>query len=168
MKRSESKKHRRRISMKPIVFSCKKTLDLAPEEIAGKILDVTEWPNFKGFGPIPGIKVAEFEIRVPEIVGSRIRVINTDGSKYVEEIIEWEPNRRIRLHMKEFSAPLYHLATRIEETCEFERVGHSTNVIRSYQLHAKYLLSRPLLWMISFFLKRAVARHLEWMGSLSE
>jgi hypothetical protein len=104
MKRSEAKKHRRRISVKPIAFSCKKTLDLAPEEIAGKILDVTEWPNFKGFGPIPGIKVAEFEVRMQEIVGSRIRVINVDGSKHVEEIIEWQPNRLIRLHMKNFSA----------------------------------------------------------------
>ena len=149
--------------MKPITFSCKATLDLAPEEIARQILDVTKWPDFKGFGPIPGIRVAEFEVRTSDIVGSRIRVTNTDGSSHVEEIVEWQPDHRLRLLMKAFSAPLSRLATRFEETWEFERVRNETKVTRSFQLYAKYALARPFLWVISFFIKRAIARHLKGM-----
>lgn len=147
--------------MNPITFAYHETLGLAPEEIAQQILDVTKWLDFKGYGPIPGISAAELEVRTPEIVGSRIRVTNTDGSKHVEEIVEWQPDCRLQLHMKDFSAPLSRLATQIEETWEFERVGEQTKITRSFQIHAKSALTWPVLWMISFPLKSAIARHLK-------
>jgi hypothetical protein len=146
--------------MKPITFSCKQSLYLAPEKIARQILDLTKWPDFHGYGLIPGIKVAEFDVQTPGIVGSRIRVTNRDGSSHIEEIVEWQPEFRLRLHMREFSAPLSHLATRIEEMWEFDRVGNETKVKRSFQMHAKDTLARPFLWVISILLKKAVARHL--------
>ena len=149
--------------MKPITFSCEQTLALAPEDIARQMLDVTKWPDFHGYWPIPGVKVAEYDVLTPGIVGSRILVTNLDGSKHVEEIVEWQPNHRLGLQMKDFSAPLSRLATRIEETWEFERVGKETKVTRTFQMHAKSVLARPLLWMISFLLKRAIARHLREM-----
>ena len=74
---------------------------------------------------LPGIKAAEFEARTPEVVGTRIRVTNTDGSSHVEEIVEWEPDRRLRLRMGEFSPPLSRLATGFDETWEFERTGEA-------------------------------------------
>ena len=154
--------------MKPITLTCKEILSLAPEEIARQILDLTKWPEFHGYGPIPGIKVAEFEVQTPGIVGSRIRVTNGDGSSHVEEIMEWEPDHRLRLEMKEFSAPLSRLATRFEETWELKRTGNGTHVTRSFRLHAKSFLARLLLWMISFFLKRAIARHLREMRTREE
>lgn len=46
------------------------------------------------YGPLPGIREAEFEAKTAEIVGTRIRVTNRDGSTHVEEIVEWEPTRR--------------------------------------------------------------------------
>ena len=149
--------------MKPITFSCGETLPLAPEEIAGQILDLTKWPDFHGYGPIPGIKVAAFDVRTPGVVGTRIRVTSLDGSSHVEEIVEWQPDRRIRLEMKEFSPPLSRLATSFEETWEFQQVEGGTKVRRSFQLHAKSILARLPLWMISFYLKGAVARHLREM-----
>ena len=151
--------------MKPISFSYHETVALAPEEIARQILDVTKWLDFKGFGPIPGIKTAEFEGRTPAIVGSRIRVTNTDGSKHVEEIAEWQPPHRLRLLMRDFSAPLSRLATGIEETWEFERVGDETKVTRTFQMHAKSALTRPVLWAMSCLLKQAVARHMRTLRS---
>ncbi len=154
--------------MKPITFTCKETLLLAPEDIARQILDLAKWPYFKGYGPIPGIKVAEFEVKTPGIVGSRIRVTNQDGSSHVEEIVEWEPDHRIRLEMKSFSAPLSRLATGFEETWEFKRTGNETHVTRSFRLHAKSVLARLLLWMISFFLKWAIVRHLREMRTIKE
>src|SRR3984893_12938810 len=79
--------------MNPITFSCEETLPFAPEDIAQQILDLTKWPDFHGYGPIPGIKVAEFDLQTPGIVGSRIRVTNLDGSSHVEEIVEWREHR---------------------------------------------------------------------------
>jgi len=149
--------------MKPITFSCTETLPLAPEEIAGQILDLANWPGFTGYGPLPGIKAASFEARTPAVLGTRIKVTNTDGSSHVEEIVEWEPDRRLRLDMKDFSQPLSRLATGLVETWEFERLGDGTRVTRSFEMHPKSLLARPALWLISFLLKRAVARHLRQM-----
>ena len=146
--------------MKPITFTCAETLLLAPKDIARKILDLTKWPDFHGYWPIPGIKVAEFDVETPCIIGTRIRVTNLDGSSHVEEIFEWQPDHRIRLEMKHFSPPLSRLATRFEETWEFKRTGNETHVTRSFYLHAKSFLARLPLWVISFFLKRAIARHL--------
>jgi hypothetical protein len=154
--------------VKPITFTCEETLLLSPEDIARQILDLTKWPDFHGYGPIPGIKVAEFDVQTPGIVGSQIRVTNLDGSKHVEEIVEWQPNHRLQLHMKDFSAPLSRLATSIEETWDFESFGNETKVTRSFQMHAKSVLVRPLLWIITFLLKRAIARHLREMRTSGE
>lgn len=118
--------------MKPITFACHETLPLAPEEIAKQILDLAKWPDFHGYGPLPGIKVAEFEVRTEGIVGTRIRVTNMDGSSHIEEIVEWRPDQRIRLEFKEFSPPVSRLATRFVETWEFQRVEGETKVIRLF------------------------------------
>ena len=111
--------------MKSITFSCEETLAMPPEEVARQILDLDRWPGFEGYGPLPGIRAAEFEARTPEVVGTRIRVTNTDGSSHVEEIVTWEPDRRLRLRMGEFSPPLSRLATGFDETWEFERTGEA-------------------------------------------
>jgi len=146
--------------MKPITFSCEETLNVAAGVIAEQVLDVSKWTDFKGYLVLPGIKVAEFEIKTPAIVGSRIRVINTDGSTHVEEIVDWQPDQRIEMHMKEFSAPLSRLATGIEETWDFKRIDDATRVTRSFKMHPKSALARPVLWLISIILKKAIARHL--------
>ena len=150
--------------MKPITFVCKATLPLAPEDIANQILDVAKWPDFLGYGPIPGIKTAEFEIRTANIVGSRIRVTNLDGSTHAEEIVEWQPDQRLQLQMQDFSPPLSRLATGFIETWEFQRVGNDTKVLRSFEMNAKSIAAWPVLWLISIILKRAIARHLNEIG----
>src|SRR5437016_4003268 len=114
--------------MKPITFTCEETLSLAPEAIAQQILDLTKWPEFHGYGPIPGIKVAEFDVQTPGIVGTRIRVTNLDGSSHIEEIVEWQPDHRLWLQMREFSPPLSRLATRFEELWKFQRIDNATRV----------------------------------------
>ena len=149
--------------MKPITFSCAETLSMSGDEIAEQILNLANWPDFKGFAVLPGIETAEFEVRTPEIIGSRIKVTNTDGSSHIEEIVEWQTNRRLKLHMQEFSPPLARLATGFLETWDFERGNGGTNVVRSFELHARSVLAWPLLWVISIFLKKAIARHLAQM-----
>src|SRR3954468_21769546 len=102
--------------MRPIRVSCSDTLGLAPADIARRILDLANWTDFTGFAVLPGIRAAEYEVRMPGVVGSRIRVTNTDGSSHVEEVVDWRPDHQLRLHMKEFSPPLSRLATRFEES----------------------------------------------------
>ena len=157
--------------MKPITFTCAVTLTLSPADISRQILDLSKWPEFHGYGPIPGIKVAVFDVRTPTIVGTRIKVTNSDGSSHVEEITEWEPNRRVQLRMCDFSPPLSRLATKFFETWEFVSQGENTLVTRSFEINAKSVLTKPALWLISIFLKRAIARHLREMqrpSSISE
>ncbi len=149
--------------MKPITFSCRETLRFSPKEIAAQVLDVSKWTGFHGYGPLPGIKAAEFETRTPRISGSRIRVTNADGSSHVEEIVAWEPERRLVLRLGDFSKPLASIATHFIETWDFERAGNETKVARSFEVYPKSLVAKPLLWVISCFLKRAIARHLHEM-----
>ena len=150
--------------MRPVTFSCTASLPMTPEEIANQILDLANWTSFTGYGPLPGIKAAEFEARPPGVVGTRVRVTNTDGSGHVEEFVAWEPGRHVRLAMTDFSPPLSRLATRFEEAWEFERVGGLTRVVRTFRLYPRSDLARPALWLIGRLLKRAVARHLRQMG----
>ncbi len=89
------------------------------------------------YGPQPGIKTAMFEVETPEVVGNRIRVTNLEGSSHVEEIVEWQPDRRIRLEFKEFSPLLSKLATTFEEIWDFERLEGQTRFSRFFRLHAK-------------------------------
>jgi hypothetical protein len=154
--------------LKPITFSCEEMLAISPKQIAEQILDCSLWSGFQGYGVLPGIKAAEFEIRTPEIVGSRIRVATTDGSSHIEVIVEWKPDRRISIHMHEFSPPLSRLATGFEEIWEFNRMGQETRVIRSFKLHPTSRITSPLLWLISILLKRAIARHLRQMRETSD
>ena len=153
--------------MRPIAFSCEATLAEPPERIAEQILDLSLWPGFVGYGPLPGIRAAEFEARTPEVVGTRIRVTGTDGSSHVEEVVEWEPARRIRLRMGGFSPPLSRLATGFDEPWEFGRTGEQTRVVRSFELTSKSTATRPLLWLISVLLKRAIDRHLHQIKAAS-
>lgn len=149
--------------MTPLSFACHETLPLAPEEIARQILDLSKWPEFHGCWPIPGIKTAEFEVHTPDIIGTRIRVTNRDGSTHIEEIRVWEPDRQLRLHMHEFSPPVSRLATGFDEAWEFEKLDNGTKVTRSFQLYPKSAMARLPLRLVAIFLKRAIGRHLREM-----
>ena len=147
----------------PIRFSVQACLPLAPGDIAAKMLDVSEWANFPGYGPLPGIRSAEFETKTPRIVGSRIRVVNRDGSRHVEEIVEWEPDRRIQMRLFGFSAPLSAVAECFVETWEFEPSPGGTKVVRSFEMFPKSIWAMPALWALAPLLKQAIAKHLELM-----
>ncbi len=151
--------------MKPIVFSREAMFPLAPEDIANQILDLANWPDYTGFWPLPGIKSAEFELRTPEIVGTRFRVTDTNGSTHVEEIVEWQPSHRLQIRMHDFAPPLSRLATRFEEIWQFEKTDQGTRTTRSFELHPTSPFAQPFLWLISLLLKQAIARHLRQMAA---
>lgn len=151
--------------MKPISLTCYAQMSRAPEVISGQLLDLTKWPEFQGYGPIPGIKSAEFEERTPEVVGTRIRVQNLDGSRHVEEITEWKPSERIALRFSDFAPPLSRMASGFVETWEFACDAEVTRVKRSMWLYPRTLWAWPIVWMISFLLKGAIAKHLRQIAS---
>ncbi len=141
---------------------------MSGEQIAAQILEIDNWPNFDGYGILPGIESAEFDPKTPENVGTRIRVTNRDGSSHVEEIVEWEPETRLRLRFGDFSPPVSRLATAFEETWEFESTTEgTTRIVRSFRMDPKSVFTRPVLVLISFFLKRAISRHLKQIGDES-
>lgn len=150
--------------MTPLLFTCEAELPMTPDEIARQILDVRCWPEFRGYGSLPGIRAAELEQLTPDIVGSRIRVTNDDGSTHVEEIIEWQPPFRLSLRLHDFSAPLSYLATEFQETWQFHPADHLTRVMRSLELHPRTFLSRLPLRLIALLLKKAIQRHLQQMA----
>ena len=145
---------------RPITFTTTARLPTLPHEIAASILDLSNWPDFKGYGPLPGIESAEFVERTPQIVGSRIQVKNTDGSSHVEEIIEWAPSERLSMKFSEFSPPLSQLANHFVEVWTLQPQGEQTLVTRAFQLFPKNSLARIALWLLSHLLKRAIALHL--------
>ncbi len=149
--------------MRDVEFTCTAVLPLPPRAIAEQILDVQAWTTFTGYGPIPGVESAEFEVRTPEITASRIRVTNGDGTRHVEEIMEWEPESRLRLRMQELPSPLAAMATSIDETWTFRQAGGETVVTRSFALHPRRWWAGMPLRMIAFFLKRAIDRQLRLM-----
>ena len=65
------------------------------------------------------------------------------------------------------SPPLSRLASGFVETWEFERLGDGTRATRSFEMQPKSFITRPVLWLISVLLKRAVARHLSQMRRAS-
>ena len=144
----------------PIHFSCRAMLPQTPEEVAEKILDTSHWPDFDGYGPLPGIKSARFTKRTASIVGSTIHVENTDGSSHTEQIVLWNPPHELRLRLGEFSAPLSMLADYFEERWEFDRLQNGCAVRRSFALHPRSLIAWPIVWLISWLLKGAVKKHL--------
>ena len=146
--------------MRPIRFECEASLPYEPEEIARLILDLSLWPNFGSYGILPGIRSATFERQTPDVVGTRIRVVNTDGSTHTEEIEEWAPGERIRLRLASFSPPLSRLAPCFIETWEFLPSRSGSRVARKFELIPRSVLARPALWLISVLLKRAIQRHL--------
>ncbi|MDB4731873.1 SRPBCC family protein [bacterium] len=149
--------------MQPITFTCAETFIASPSEISSNLLNLDKWCEFEGYGIMPGIKVAVFERETPEVIGSIFRVSNSDGSTHTEEIVEWEPETRICLRMENFSPPLSRLSSHFLERWTFTPNKEANLVTRSFELHPKHLITKPALWLISFLLKKAIARQLQQM-----
>jgi hypothetical protein len=154
--------------MKPVTFHCEAVLPQNAANIAEQMLDLTRWQEFDGYGLLPGIASAAWELQLPGVVGSRIRVHNRDGSSHVEEIISWQPEREVQLRFSDFSPPVSRLATSFVETWHFQQLPQGTHVKRSMELYAKHLRGRCVLWCISLLLKKALARHLEQLRQTAE
>jgi hypothetical protein len=140
----------------PICFTCSRLIAASPAWLAAEAINLDNWASFSGYGPLPGVARAEWAERTDGLTGSRIEVQNTDGSRHVETIAGWEPDRSLRLELHDFQPPLARLATHFDEAWEFQPRGESTLVTRSFALHPASALTRPALWGISLLFRRAV------------
>lgn len=151
--------------LRPLAFSCSATIARPASAILDEILDLSRWPEFRGWGPLPGIASASFRRRCAGEIGTEIAVTNLDGSCHVERIARWSPVDGAELVMSEFSPPLSRLATRFVESWAFEPVDGATRVTRSFALHPTGTLGRVALSVVRVLLERAVARHLAQMAA---
>jgi hypothetical protein len=145
--------------MSPTSLSATILTTLTPDEIARQMLLLESWPDFHGYGPLPGIKSATFRKKTDDIIGTQIAVSNRDGSSHIEEITSWLPND-IVLEMKEFSPPLSKIASHFIERWTFIQQGSSYEVRRGFILHHKNLPGAFALRLIAPLMRRAVERHL--------
>ena len=150
--------------MTPIVFHCTAVIPAGASTICSRIADTTRWSDFRGYGILPGIKCADYETKTREMVGSRIRVCNTDGSGHVEEIVTWVDGSAVGVRLQEFVPPLSHLATHIDEAWSFQPEGSATRVTRTMHLYPRRSFTRPALWLISLLLRKAIALNLTEMA----
>ena len=136
----------------------------SPQQICNELLEIERWSDFKGYSILPGIAHADFEIMTLDIVGSRIKVKNTDGTSHVEEIIEWDVTKRVALRFQDFSPPLKHLATHFIETWEFRMSNSGTELTRTMSMHPKGLVGWLMLMPISRLMKKAFELNAEQLN----
>lgn len=143
---------------RPVHLTCTVTTDHTPDEIAEIFLDLDNWSLFTGFGILPGIKSASYDLQTREIVGSVIAVICTDNSKHTEEIVDWNLPHSFQLKLANFTRPLSFFATHFDEWTRFEIKDGKTYVTRTMDLHPRFILARPLLWLIRPLMRKAIIR----------
>ncbi len=146
--------------MKPIEIKIVGHIQKTSSEICAELLDTERWSEFKGYSILPGIKSAHFEVKTPDVIGSRIKVENTDGSSHVEEIIEWDIANRIALRFQEFNSPLHSVATHFIETWEFRNSSNGTEAARIMTMYPKGLFGWLMLIPISKLMKKAFEANL--------
>lgn len=155
------------MSKNPITFACSHTLPFTAAVISNEIINFSRWPEFGGYGMVPGIRSAKLETQpanLSDLKGSRIQVQNTDGSRHIEEILVWQTGEHVMMKLCEFTAPLSNLATYFIEDWTFAPSEGGTKVTRAFEMHAKSAATRPMLWLISLLFRRAVAHHLVLMA----
>ncbi len=146
--------------MKPIEIKIVGHVQKSAPEICTEILDTDRWLEFEGYSILPGIKSAHFEVKTPDLVGSRIKVQNKDGSTHVEEIIEWDVDNKIAFRFQEFNSPLQNIATHFIETWEFRKSPDGTQASRIMTMYPKGLLGWLILIPISKLMKKAFEKNL--------
>ena len=150
--------------MKPIRFKDISSTKKTGEEICSIIKDLNRWSEFNGYAFLPGIKKAEYKVKTENMIGTQFAVTNTDGSSHIEEVINWVDGETIKLKMHQFVFPLNKLATHFIEEFKFSPKGNMTEVSREFNIYPKNTLTRPFLWFISLFLKKAIHRHSQEMA----
>lgn len=129
-----------------------------PPVIFGGIVDLSKWSAFRGYGPLPGIREATLPEGEQLGLGSRVRVLNTDGSVHHEVVRTFEPHQKYSVVM-ELSPPASYLMDRIEEDVELtETPTGGTRMTRTFTTVPRSVITAPLVWLITHLLLRNAVR----------
>ena len=93
-------------------------------------------------------------------MGSIIKVINSDGSRHIEEIIHWDVDKKIEIQFYDFHSPLQYFASHFIETWEFNKVGDVTDMTRTMTMYPKGLLGWIFLKPLSLLMKKSFENNL--------
>jgi hypothetical protein len=130
-----------------------------PEETFAFVVTLSNWPTFRGFGPLPGIVSASVPDGTVVGLGARVRVTNTDGSVHHERVTTFDPPRRYAVRM-ELGPPASRVLASIDEDVELQAVAGGTRVHRRFVVRPRSWLTSPLAWLVTHaFLRPAVRRH---------
>jgi hypothetical protein len=140
-------------------FVTESTTARSPEETFDFVCDLSKWPLFRGYGPLPGIVEASLPAGEPVALGSRIRVRNTDGTVHHEVVIAFERGRRYAVRM-ELAPPASYVMRSIEESVDLEPISGGTRVVRRFATTPRSLLVSPVAWLFGgVLLRKAVEAH---------
>lgn len=140
------------------IFTTVNDVRMPPPQAYAAILDLANWPLFRGYGPLPGIAEATLPEGGPIVAGSRVRVRNTDGSVHHERVVELVPDARYRVTM-ELVPPASWWMARIDEDVRLEPIPSGTRILRRFETVPRFGLAWPVVWAITQLLRRAVERH---------
>ncbi len=150
--------------MTAIVFTCEKKIALSSREICEQITQLEMWSEFGGYAFLPAIKNATYHHKTADMIGTCIKVENTDNSSHTETIYKWNPEKEVAMKFGDFSPPLSQIATHFTEEWTFETEKNVTFVKRTFSLFPKSAFTKPLLWLISLVFRKAVDKHLAKMA----
>jgi hypothetical protein len=152
--------------MGPIEFEIEKVMNISSKDLCETVLDAANWSDFDGYGVLPGIEKAEYEEQTDQLIGSRILVKNSDSTEHIEEIMEWEPGKRLVMKLHEFPAGLSFIATHFIEEWNFEELEkNETLVKRKFQLFPTNFITRPFLSQVASLMEKAIEKHLDEMAA---
>jgi hypothetical protein len=151
--------------LRPIEINTYRLVNKSPQVICSYIQDTDQWSKFEGYFILPGIDKADFEKRTEAVVGSRIKVRNKDGTSHIEEIIEWDENRKVVLRFQEFKSPLKNFAAHFFEEWKFAASEKGTKITRIMKMYPKNLLGWLILKPISLLMKKALEKNLIQLAS---
>ncbi len=150
--------------MTPVRFTCRRFIPYPATALCAWIADTDLWGTFRGYGPLPGVRRATYALRTEHMVGSRIMVENTDGSRHTEVIYRWIPGEAVAMRLEDFTLPVSTLATHFTEEWTLRTAADGTQAERVFSLYPRTVLTRPVLWLVSLVLRRAVDQHLKQMA----
>lgn len=137
--------------------------DVPPERLFDFTNDAANFVSFTGFGIVPGIRSARYETAEPPRLGSRRRILKTDGTEHLEEIIAFE---RPVLHVSRITAlspPLAWLVRSGEDAWRFRSEGATrTTLDRTFSFElTSPLVAIVALPLLHLFMRIAVRRDLQ-------
>ena len=144
-----------------IGFTARAAFDTTIDQLFDFTNDAANFTSFTGFGIVPGIKEAVYITPGLPALGSRRRIMKTDGTEHIEEIVAFDKPVRHSSRITGLTPPFSWLVRSGEDDWRFAPAERGTSVERRFSFE----LTTPLAWVIAYpllqiFMRGAVGRDL--------